>query len=647
MGKILQQGGRLVGMKKSFFQLVATLCLILPCQTMAIGMGDIAVSSFINQPLEAQISVLQPEGLVESEVLVGLASVDAFERLGLERHYSLNDLKFVTDFSQPSRPVVAVTTDEPILEPYLSFLLELKWPEGRVLREYTIFLDLPPSAARDFSSRVQTDDQQRGFGEISSAEYRVAPNDTLGAIAAALKPSSLSIDQMMLAIKAANPDSFLRGNINGIRAGVLLTIPSDFSDVPNARAASAEVAQEWERWKLPRRGLRIVADNELLDASVVNDQGAVDNAATETENGQGTARPEAAITPTSASTNDLASIEARLSALSDQLTDIQAVVESKDAEIARLKAELAERPVRGAATQPPESAESEQTLVSTPPNNSGAVSSVLWFIAAMGLAAIAWFNRNRFMPRRQDTSDNEGMNAPSALTGGLDELLPVSSQAGSQADNEHVSGAERGYGESLLTGYAADQTLADAVAEADIYVAYGRHQHALDTLEAASAAEPNNAAGLLKMLDIYMSLDRVDEAISLLSLVEATGDSEALDNARSLLDAHQVALSGDDAAHTLASFDEPQPVAEAMGDTLDISLDLEFQEAAKPSSDAAESDTAATGDIDDPAETALDLALAYIDMGDKAGAAELLQTVLSAGDEAQREHAQSLLDSLK
>jgi len=82
-------------------------------------------------------------------------------------------------------------------------------------------------------------------------------------------------------------------------------------------------------------------------------------------------------------------------------------------------------------------------------------------------------------------------------------------------------------------------------------------------------------------------------------------------------------------------------------DTLDISLDLEFQEAAKPTPEQSEADASGALDTEDPAETALDLALAYIDMGDKAGAADLLQTVLSSGDEAQREHAQSLLDSLE
>ena len=100
-------------------------------------------------------------------------------------------------------------------------------------------------------------------------------------------------------------------------------------------------------------------------------------------------------------------------------------------------------------------------------------------------------------------------------------------------------------------------------------------------------------------------------------------------------------------SEVIASLDDAEPAVEASDDTLDISLDLEFQEAAKSASEDAEADASGALDEEDPAETALDLALAYIDMGDKAGAADLLQTVLSSGDEAQREHAQSLLDSLE
>jgi pilus assembly protein FimV len=424
-----------------------------------------------------------------------------------------------------------------------------------------------------------------------------------------------------------------------------LAIPTDFSDVPSARAASREVANEWDRWKAPRSsGLRIVADNELLDfAEPSNDSKLVSEEAMEPE--------PTNVAPSNSSTDDnqsdLALIEARLMALSEQLSDIQEVVDSKDLEIARLKAELAERPVRGVTPTAASDTEPAPASQAASEGGSSLISGLFWFILAAGLIAIGWFNRHRLTPNERGRDEKADISAPSALSGGLDELLPVPSQLGSQPDNEPATGPERGYGESLLTGYAADQTLADAVAEADIYVAYGRHQHALDTLEAASAAEPSNASGLLKMLDIYMSLDRIDEATGLLVLIEGTGDTVALESAKSRLDSHQASLSGDDAAHELASLDNAEPEVEASDDTLDISLDLEFQEAAKPAPEDAEADASGALDAEDPAETALDLALAYIDMGDKAGAADLLQTVLSSGDEAQREHAQSLLDSLE
>ena len=90
-----------------------------------------------------------------------------------------HSIRFVADFSRASRPVITVSTDDPVLEPYLSFLLELKWPEGRVLREYTVFLDLPPRRSSQSSSN-STGRGLQPFGEVSVDQYRVAHNDTLG-----------------------------------------------------------------------------------------------------------------------------------------------------------------------------------------------------------------------------------------------------------------------------------------------------------------------------------------------------------------------------------------------------------------------------------------------------------------------------------
>ncbi|MEL0154007.1 MAG: FimV/HubP family polar landmark protein, partial [Halieaceae bacterium] len=83
-------------------------------------------------------------------------------------------------------------------------------------------------------------------------------------------------------------------------------------------------------------------------------------------------------------------------------------------------------------------------------------------------------------------------------------------------------------------------------------------------------------------------------------------------------------------------------------DEIDVSLDLEFQEAAKQRVVPVESDTSGMLDSDeDPVETALDLARAYLDMGDNTGAKDLLETAMSMGDEAQIDVAKQLLASIE
>lgn len=616
---------------------VVTLTTVLLSLTVrmswAIGLGDITTQSFVNGPLSATIEVLQPNGLSEVEVIPSLASIDDFDRLGLDRHYSLSRLLFESDFSDPSRPVIRITTQESIVEPYLSFLMELKWPEGRILREYTVFLDLPPRAEQRATQRDTKRSSAQGIGELGSTQYRIAPNDTLGAIAQAFKPTEISTDQMMLAIKSANPESFVRNNINGIRAGVLIDIPTDLSQVPNARAAALEVASEWEQWRAPRsKGLRIVADNELFDSAVVATMRDEDAEIAEV----GTPAQQPDVSPGESAggrsaSSELAAIEARLTLLSSQLQDIQAVVNTKDQEIARLEAELAERPVR--VDEPPETVDNSQPAA--PTNN------FYWLVGILLLVGGFWYGRQRFVAQRDARTEGAELTPANLMGKSVDDLLPVPKSRSVDAASAVAGQSERGYGESLLTGYAADQSMADAVAEADIYVAYGRHQHALDTLEAASAAEPSSALGLMKMLEIYVSLDRIDEARELLGLIEATGDEGALVASQSKLDTHQAQLAGDQAAHDLAQGSQSENE-----EVLDLSLDLDFQQASRSVPEAEESDASGVLDPEDPGETALDLARAYLDMGDQTGAAELLQSVISMGDAAQCEQARALLDSL-
>jgi pilus assembly protein FimV len=153
------------------------------------------------------------------------------------------------------------------------------------------------------------------------------------------------------------------------------------------------------------------------------------------------------------------------------------------------------------------------------------------------------------------------------------------------------------------------------------------------------------------MLEIYISLDRIDEAQGLLQAIEQSGDRDALLRATDQLSNISEVLTGDSSSQALAAEASPSEVSVNAEPPLDvdISLDIEFQEAAQPDSvTPKESDASSMLDTeDDPAETALDLARAYLDMGDKTGAKELLETAISMGDDAQVEIAKQLLASIE
>ena len=647
--------------RRTYRLLATSIAFTISQNAFAIGVGDIVVNSYVNEPLSADIAILEPKDLSDSEVIASLASLADFERLGIERHYSLGALVFETDMQGAGSSAIRVTTANPIREPYLNFLVELKWPEGRVLREYTVFLDLRPSLrGQSTKSGASRGSSRESENRLRPGEYRVAPNDTLGAIAARFKGEGVSIDQMMLAIKDANPGKFLRDNINGIRAGVLLEIPSTVDESLSAREAAQRVVDQWDEWKRPAasRGLRIVADNEIetfedsvsesdLSPGLVTESTSFSSTDTvSTSSGLSAESNPIQRDATELATNDLAAIEARLATLSDQLSEIQGVVASKDQEIAALKAELAKRPLASVAesTPTPEST-SDQTESSSGSNG------ILWALLIAVLAVLAYVARRRFGGVAESGSSASVASATDDFEASLDDLLPVPSPSETMSEPSE-SEASKGYGESLLTGYAADQSLADAIAEADIYVAYGRHQHALDTLEAASAAEPKNASGLLKMVDIYISLDRIEEAQRLMATIEQTGDRDAISMAVAKLSGVSNTLEGDAAARALAAESElveSGAVESEVPDEIDVSLDLEFQEAANAEQAVPEEgDTSGMLDSEeDPAETALDLARAYLDMGDKAGAKDLLETAMSMGDEAQVEVAKQLLASIE
>nr|WP_317451701.1 hypothetical protein [Pseudomonas sp. PSB11] len=138
----------------------------------ALGLGEITLHSALNQPLRADIALLDAAGLEEGELSVRLATADEFSRAGVERVFFLNDLKF-TPILRGDRSLIRVSSSKPVKEPYLDFLVQLDQPNGRLLREYTVLID-PPGGA-DIASTGDEPSLDRPASAFPSVQPAVAP----------------------------------------------------------------------------------------------------------------------------------------------------------------------------------------------------------------------------------------------------------------------------------------------------------------------------------------------------------------------------------------------------------------------------------------------------------------------------------------
>ena len=244
-----------------------------------LALGDINLKSNLNQPFRAEITVEGANRDDVSGLTVQLAPRAAFGRLGLDYPEYLQGFNLRTELRPDGNAVVIVTSSASVTEPFVTILVEAVWARGRLLREYTVFLDPPtfvapapapapvqaPSTATESRTtgtvvrqppppapRAAPADQPAGQPfDAPGDSYRVQRNDTLWKIADRYRPdNSVSVNQMMMAIYEANPNAFMGQNINLVRAGSILRIP-DRSAVTaiSASQANAEVARQYDEWR--------------------------------------------------------------------------------------------------------------------------------------------------------------------------------------------------------------------------------------------------------------------------------------------------------------------------------------------------------------------------------------------------------------
>ena len=188
-------------LRKSAVLLAALLCSV-ASHVYALGLGNVTVESYLNQPLRVRIEVLQLGDTRLEDVSVQMASVDNFARFNIERVGFLSDVRFRVENTAGGNYVV-LTSNQVVREPYLSFILETRWPNGRLLSEHTILLDLPvfedqaPTAAevrQPISSMLREPDNadQTAAPSTSSASAPSLPAAPIPSVAPVLEPEIIA-----------------------------------------------------------------------------------------------------------------------------------------------------------------------------------------------------------------------------------------------------------------------------------------------------------------------------------------------------------------------------------------------------------------------------------------------------------------------
>ena len=353
----------------------------------ALGLGELTLKSTLNQPLVAEIELLDVKDLTAAEVVPSLASPEDFAKAGVDRQAFLNDLTFTPVLNASGKSVLRVTSSKPLSEPMVKFLVQVMWPNGRLLRDYSVLLDPSKFSPQTADAAAQPAPSQTitapTTGTTHPSQYTTTPRDTLWEIAAKARTGG-SVQQTMLAIQALNPDAFIDGNINRLKTGQVLRLPDSVEStaLPQSKAI-AEVAAQNEAW---RQGRRYVAKpgtgQQQLDATkrgrsnVGAGQNAKDNLSlVSAENAKGRGKGPAgdakalsnklAVTQESLDTTrrDNEELKSRMADLQSQLDKLQRLIELKNNQLAKMQAEGPGAAPAATAAVPAITAE----LAATPP----------------------------------------------------------------------------------------------------------------------------------------------------------------------------------------------------------------------------------------------------------------------------------------
>jgi pilus assembly protein FimV len=551
--------------------------MVLMSSAHAAGLGKLTVLSALGQPLRAEIELTAVSPEEASGLAARLASPEAFRTANIDFNPALLSLRFNVE-QRGGRQFIRVTSSQPLNEPFVDMLLELSWANGRLVREYTFLLDpaelratqsaqvapseshqarpraeaqAPASAQAAPASEAASERPQRSRVRpaaentdvpsraavaasegVHGGKYRVKAGDSLGRIAAQLRPVDVSLDMMLVALYRANPDAFIGNNMNRLKSGRILSVPSadaihgindeeahgvvvaqtaDFNAYRNKLAGQVGAS---EPVKAPQAGqsgggkITAKVEERPTAANESQDQLRLSKAAPTTPAGKGTTM---STEDRIAKQKELEEAQARVKELERNVGDLEklATIKNKGAAEAQANASApaasapeAAKPAAPAAPAKPahKTLPTIKPATPAPAPEPGLFGFIMDNLTLVGGAAAALLLGGLLAAQRRKKKVVKTVAEPSILGVPSEPAHSLFAETGGQSVDTNNSVFNSSFAPSASQ---LDTNEVDPVAEADVYIAYGRDAQAEEILKEALRTHPERHPVRLKLLEIY------------------------------------------------------------------------------------------------------------------------------------------------
>ena len=571
--------------------------VLLSAAANAAGLGKLTVLSSLGQPLRAEIELTAVTPEEAGGLVAQLASADAFRTANIDFNPALTSLRFEVE-QRNGRQLIRVSSSQPVNEPFVDMLLELKWNGGRMVREYTFLLDPPDmrsanspqvAAPVDLSRQTNAPAATAPNAPVAAApaasaansaansapatpaptrpqtakkeadQYTVKKGDTLSRIANQVKPGDISLDMMLVALYRANPEAFSGNNMNRLKSGQILKVPDSGavrSIVPDGEARGVVVAHAADfnayRAKLAGQVANSTPAKEAettqnvkgkITAKVEEKPNAVNEAKDKLTLSKSTATaPVAGKTGVAAEENiakqkQVDEAAARVKELEKNVNDLEKLMAVKNKTVAEKPPVAVTPPAAEPAPAPvatPAEAPKPKRTLAVPPRKPVEPS---WYevmmeniqLVGLAVAALLALIYGIILARRRGSK--KFVVVPGEIVLPPDPTTPVQpfiAEAGGQSVDTSNSVFNSNFAPSASQ---LDTNEVDPVAEADVYIAYGRDAQAEDILTEALRTHPERHPVRLKLLEIYATRKDArafeSQASELYSLTRGQGDEWA------------------------------------------------------------------------------------------------------------------------